>query len=277
MRNTSWASRVEQADQPRRPTSFLIRAWRCLRLLAHLLWGVLTVACVFPSAREGQRLRLKQKWSRQLLELLNIRIDANLSGAIPGSLFVANHVSWLDIYAINATRPVAFVAKSEIRQWPLIGWLAARTDTVFLRRGSGRHASVVNGSVAGLLAAEKDVAIFPEGTTTDGTHLLGFHAALFQAAVDAGRPVQPVALSYFDASGYPSLAPVYAGETSFGQSLRSILACRSLTVRLRATPPLDGSEGVRRNLACRARGAIAFNLGLAPAGGLPGVIPASAR
>lgn len=244
------------------PTPRLIQLVRCIRLGLHLLSGAATIACVYPLIRDSRRLRLKQNWSRQLFDILGIRLDAQLAGVEPGSLFVANHISWLDIYALNAARPMAFVSKAEVRQWPLFGWLAANTDTVFLRRGKGRDAKMVNSEIDGLLNAEKDVAIFPEGTTTNGTLLLNFHSALMQPAVDTGRPVQPVALSYFDSDGRHSLAPAYAGETTMGQCLAAILACRSLTIRLRPTPPLDPKTRQRRELALAARGAIAFNLGL---------------
>lgn len=175
---------------------------------------------------------------------------------------VVNHISWLDIYALNAARPMAFVSKAEVRSWPLIGWLAAHTDTVFLRRGSRGHAKIINAEIDRLLNAGKDVAIFPEGTTTEGTHLLNFHGALLQPAVETGRPVQPIALSYHDATGRRSLAPAYAGETTIGECFAAILACRSLTVRLRPTPPLEPQHRQRRELAHAARGAIALKLGL---------------
>jgi 1-acyl-sn-glycerol-3-phosphate acyltransferase len=227
-----------------------------------LLCGAATVACVYPFIRESRRRWLTRRWSRQLLDILAVRLDAQLADAMPGSLIVANHISWLDIYALNAARPMVFVAKAEVRQWPLIGWLAASTDTVFLRRGSCGHARQVNAQIDGLLSAGRDVAIFPEGTTTDGTHLLNFHGALLQPAVDAGRPVQPVALSYHDADGRRSLAPAYAGETTMSECLAAILACRSLTVRLRPTPPLAPQAKKRRELAHDAHCAIAFSLGL---------------
>ena len=122
------------------PTSRPIQLLRATRLVLHLLYGAATVACVYPFIRDGRRLWIKQNWSRRLLDILGIRLDAQLAGVEPGSLFVANHISWLDIYALNAARPMAFVAKTEVRRWPLVGWLAARTDTVFLRRGAGAPA-----------------------------------------------------------------------------------------------------------------------------------------
>lgn len=239
-----------------------MRLLRLARLALHLAWGALTVATVYPWIRDSRRLWLKQRWSRQLLDLLGITLDASLARIEPGSLIVANHISWIDIFALNAARPVAFIAKAEVRAWPLIGWLSARTDTVFLRRGSRGHARIVNGEIEALLAADKDVALFPEGTTTDGTHLLTFHAALLQPAVAAGRPVQPVALSYHRPEGARSLAPAYAGDTSLWQCLQAILREPRLVVRLRPTPALDAALGERRDLARAARAAIAFSLAL---------------
>jgi 1-acyl-sn-glycerol-3-phosphate acyltransferase len=243
-------------------TSRPIRAIRAIRLGLHLLWGAFNVATVYPFIRDAHRLWLKQRGSRQLLEILGIRLDAQLTRAAPGSLFVANHISWLDIYALNAARPMAFVSKAEVRCWPLIGWLATNTDTIFLRRDSRRHTRAVNAEIGKLLNTDKDVAIFPEGTTSTGMHLLNFHAALLQPAIDTGRLVQPVSVSYYDADGRRSLAPVYAGETTMGECLSAILACRSLTVRLRPTPVLNPKARRRHELAQAARGAIAFNLGI---------------
>lgn len=243
---------------------------RAGRLALHFLWGMATVAVVYPFIRDSRRLWLKQRWSLQLLAILGIRLDATLAGIEPGSLIVANHISWLDIFAINAARPVAFVSKSEVRDWPLIGWLSAKTDTVFLRRGSRGHAKVVNAEIDALLAAGKDVAIFPEGTTTDGTHLLGFHAALLQPAVETGRPIQPLALAYETADGRRTLAPAYAGETTMGECVAAILATRQMVVRLRPAAALASSERSRRELAHAAHDAIAFSLGLPRASRRPG-------
>jgi 1-acyl-sn-glycerol-3-phosphate acyltransferase len=252
-----------------------LRWMRCARLGLHLLWGMTTVACAYPFLNDAVRLWLKRRWSRQLLDILGIRLAGHPRGMArgreealaPGSLFIANHVSWLDIFALNAVRPMAFVAKSEVRGWPLAGWLAANTDTLFLRRGQRGQTHAINRRIAELLAAGKDVAIFPEGTTTDGSVVLPFHGALLQPAIDGRHPIRPVSIAYCDADGRRSAAPAYAGDTSFGACLAAILACRSLSVRLRPTPPL-APPGVaagadRRALAASARSAIAYALGMA--------------
>lgn len=248
--------------QTENATPYLIQVIRQIRLGLHLMAGAATVACIFPLITSRQQRWLNQRWSRQLLDILAVRLDAQLTGACSGSLIVANHISWLDIYALGATRQMIFVSKAEVRHWPVIGWLAASAGTIFLRRGSRGHARSVNAQINGLLQADRDVAIFPEGTTTDGSYLLNFHGALLQPAVDAGRPIQPVALSYHEADGRRSLAPAYAGETTMHQCLKAVLACRRLTVRLRPTPPIDPQTRSRRELALAAQCAIADSLGL---------------
>jgi 1-acyl-sn-glycerol-3-phosphate acyltransferase len=256
------------------PTPRPLQVIRCLKLIALLIWISTALLLAFPVVGDQRRLRFKQRWSRRILQVLAIRVDAcgempdddsarqrNTGEFFPaGSLIVANHISWLDILAINAVQAVAFVSKAEVRQWPLVGWIAEKADTVFLRRGSRGHARIVNAEIDALLNAGKIVAIFPEGTTTDGTHLLGFHAALLQPAVETGHPIQPLVLSYHHADGSRSLAPVYVGETTLLESFMAILACRSMSVRIYATAALSPENRSRRELANAAHAAIAARL-----------------
>jgi hypothetical protein len=154
------------------------------------------------------------------------------------------------------------VAKEEVRRWPVIGWLAARHDTVFLRRGSRGHARIINQEIADILAQGKLVAVFPEGTTTDGTGLLHFHAALIQPALVAGRPVVPMAISYWEADGQRSLAPRYDGDISLGECTRAILRRPAIEARLISTPVLGLAGEDRKQVAASARAAIAAAAGL---------------
>ena len=247
------------------PTPRLIRVWRGLRLALHFASIALGAIVLYPRLDAGGRARLKQCWSLQILDILCVRLEAAPSDAPAGCLIVSNHVSWLDIFVINALRPSAFIAKAEIRQWPFIGWLGARNDTVFLRRGSRGHAKEVNGQIDALLVGGIDVAIFPEGTTTDGTHLLNFHAALLQPAIETGRAVLPLALSYHDAQGRLSRAPSFAGETTLAQCFAAIFACRSLTARVQPIAAIDTTGQTRRELSQAAHDAIATRLGFLPA------------
>jgi 1-acyl-sn-glycerol-3-phosphate acyltransferase len=239
-----------------RPTPYLIRIIRCLRLGLHFAWIGLGAAIIYPLVGEKRRASLKQRWSHQILKILSVRLDAQSTNDPLGSLIVSNHVSWLDIFAINAFRPASFISKSEVRQWPFIGWLAERNGTVFLLRGSRGHARRVNAEIDALLNAGKDVAIFPEGTTSDGTRLLSFHAALLQPAIETGRPILPLSLSYHDAEGNLSVVPSFAGETTLAQCFSAILASRSLTVRLIPGPAIDPAEQTRRALSQAAHASI---------------------
>jgi 1-acyl-sn-glycerol-3-phosphate acyltransferase len=256
-----------------RPTPLLIRIFRSLRLALHLAWIGLGAAIVYPRVGEEQRQHLKKRWSQRILRILAVRLETQAIDAPPGCLIVANHISWLDIFVIHSLRPAAFISKAEIRQWPFVGWLAAKNDTVFLRRGSRGHARIVNTEIDALLNRGMDVAIFPEGTTTDGTHLLGFHAALLQPAIETGSPVLPLAISYFDADGNVSLAPSFADETTMLQCFSEILACRSLTARLTPALAIESVGKTRRELSQAAHTAIATRLGFRPAHTPPGTSP----
>lgn len=239
------------------PASRPLRAWRLLRLAWVLLWGGLTALLVFPFTSPRGRQRLRQRWSVSLLHSVGVRLRHRGHSPEAGCMLVANHISWLDIFVINALTPAAFVSKAEVRQWPLIGWLAARNDTVFLMRGSRGHARIVNGRIAALLDAGTHVAVFPEGTTTDGSQVLHFHAALLQPAIACGHPVQPLALRYHDASGLRSQAPAYVGDTSLLASLLTIVSARGLVADCTVHAPLPTGNGThRRDLATQARDAI---------------------
>lgn len=251
-----------------------------LRLILLVLGGALLALLFFPLCPDRRRLALKRGWSAALLSAMGIKLESDLDAMVPGALVVANHISWVDILVINAALPCAFVSKEEVRRWPVIGWLAASNDTVFLRRGSRGHARIINEQVAKLLEIGKHVAVFPEGTTTDGRSVLHFHAALIQPALAAGRPVVPLALSYWSPDGERSLAPRYDGDISLGECLRAILRQRCIIARLMATPALGLHGEDRRRVALAAREAIVVAAELRPANNpleTPADLPAGQR
>ncbi|WP_228111983.1 1-acyl-sn-glycerol-3-phosphate acyltransferase [Zoogloea sp. 1C4] len=215
-------------------------------------------AAAFPFLGLLRRRQLKQWWSARLVKVLGVTLQIRGGGdVVPGCLLVANHVSWLDIFIINAAWPAAFISKAEVRQWPLFGWLAVKSETVFLHRGSRGHAKVVNGEIAGLLADGQYVALFPEGTTTDGSTLHNFHGALLQPAIDAGALIQPLAIAYRLPDGRFTRAPAYDGDVSLGECLRAIVGERHIVARIDVEPALCTRETPdRKALAHMARAAI---------------------
>lgn len=241
--------------------------WRLVRVGLHLGYGLAVAAVVYPLAGRPAQLKLKQRWSRQLLGMLGVRLQAKATPLPSATLLVANHISWLDIYVINALAPAAFICKADVRSWPFIGWLCERTETVFMPRGSRNAAKQAGEIVALRLRQGWRVAVFPEGTTSDGGEVLPFHGALLQGAIDASCRVQPLALRYTDGDGRLSTAPAYCGDTTLLQSLRRIAAAPRLHVRLDVLPPLDGHGAERRALAATAWRAIRHSLNRDDAGG----------
>ena len=185
------------------PTFRLPASLGLLLVGLHLLYGALQVALLFPLAGASRRQRLRRRWSQGLLGVLGIRIEvaADIAAGLEGGLLVANHISFVDIFLINALLPSAFVAKGDVARWPLIGWLARRNGTVFIERGNRQAAQQAREHLLAALGKGQRLAIFPEGTTTAGDRVLPFHGALFQAAIDAAVPVYALALSYHDSSG----------------------------------------------------------------------------
>lgn len=231
----------------------LRRFARGSRVIMHLLGGLLWVAAAFPLFSLERRRQIRYRWSRELLQYFGFTLK--VEGTLPNEagLIAANHVSWIDIFAINALTPVAFVSKDDVIRWPIIGTLARHNETIFLQRGSRGHAHTIGRDMATRLASGNWLAVFPEGTTTDGTHLHPFHGALLQPAIDAGVPITPVALSYEDLDGNRSLLPAYAGDTSLWESFCAILSARQLVVRLTIGSPVrikygSGNQG-RKQLA----------------------------
>src|ERR1700760_4711713 len=229
-------------------------ALRKTRLVMHLLHGMWTVWTRFPRASAQQRQDMNRAWSLRMLQLCGMRLvvhndDARLD---EGVLVVANHVSWIDIYVINAWRPTPFVSKAEIRKWPVVGWLAQQLDTVFVQREKRSDAKRIMHELAERLNAGQKMCVFPEGTTSNGLTLLPFHANMFQAAVSASSPVQPVCLMYEDAQGRQSTAPAYIDDLSLADSLNLLLSGGPLTAHIYVCAPLaPGAD--RRTLAAEAQ------------------------
>lgn len=232
-----------------------VACFRATRLLIHLGYGLL-LAVAYPGFGLTYRRRILQRWSAGLLSVLNIRVTFVAKGEIQdghSGLIVSNHISWLDVFVLNSVIPMRFVAKSEVRQWPVIGWLCARAQTLFIERGKMRSAARINVNMAELLQQGESLAAFPEGTTTDGTQLAPFHASLLQPAIDAGVPLHPIAIRYQNVGGTRSQAANYIDDVSLGVSIWRILCAPQLEVRLLLTPALDVRAKDRRTLTSQAQ------------------------
>jgi 1-acyl-sn-glycerol-3-phosphate acyltransferase len=237
-------------------------ALRLARVMVHLAAGLATCALVFPLASNGVRERLTRRWSRKLLGICGVTVEQAGSSPVLGhAMIVANHVSWLDIFVINALHPCRFVAKAEIRSWPVLGWLAAGAGTIFIARGNRRELRHIFKGLVTVLQQGQRVAFFPEGTTSRQGEVLPFHANLFEAAIDAQVAVQPYALAYLDGNGGFHASVDYVGDTTFVDSLFAILEGPPVRARLQVLAPIDATGAHRRELAEQAHAAVAQALG----------------
>ncbi len=228
--------------------------WTRLTLLGlHLLRGGAIAAFLFPLQSPERRKREVERWSMRLLEILHVRLF--LHGAPPAYvarpplMLVANHVSWLDIFAINAVIPVRFVAKSEVRQWPYVGWLCARAGTLFIRRARRHDTARVNELVTKALLAGDVFAVFPEGTTTDGSTVLKFHSSLLEPAIAANAMIQPVAVRFERTDGTLCVEAAYDGDRTVWDTLIGITEHHSVLVHVCFLEPFYPGDSHRRDLA----------------------------
>ena len=216
------------------------RAW-----LVGLLFvvGLFAVGVAFPlfgllPARIEARARdwVQTAWYASLLRVLRVRVAAHGRSAQEAGLCVANHLSWLDIVVLGAHRPLIFVAKSEVGEWPLVGFMARRIGTLLVRRGDIGSSRAVAERMTRLLRERRSVALFPEGTSTDGAQVLRFHPRLFGPAVRAGTPVQAIAIAY---RGQHAMHRVpFVGDDEFLPHLWRVLELPQIEAELSFCPPV---------------------------------------
>ena len=223
--------------------------WRLSRVFSHLVSSYIASYFLWPRFDEQAWHDTTLRWSRQLLEVLGIQLEVEGQARPGAKLLVSNHVSWLDIIAINATVPSRFVSKAEVGQWPIVGRLVTAARTLYLVRERRRDAMRVLGLMAHSLREGHTVAVFPEGTTGSGHGLLHFHGNLLQAAIDADVPVQPVVLRYSDPHHAVSPRAAYVGDMTLVQSLWAIATARGLCIHVTILPAQGTHHADRRALA----------------------------
>ncbi|AEV88422.1 acyltransferase [Actinoplanes sp. SE50] len=218
------------------------RGWtagfRLTGMLLVLLLGLLPAALI-----RGAALRTL---ARTMLAVMGVRLIRRGPAPRPGSLLVANHISWMDILALVAVTPVRLVAKHDVRAWPGIGATAGRSGTIFIDRTRPRELPVTVGEVARALRGGRSVAAFPEGTTYCGAEQGDFRPALFQAAIDAGAPVVPTSIIYDTAEAS------FIGDDTLLESLLRVARVRRTTVTVITAPALRPMPGADRRALARA-------------------------
>ncbi|MDF3298782.1 lysophospholipid acyltransferase family protein [Streptomyces tropicalis] len=228
-----------------------------LRAVLRLTAVALLLLAGIVTAPLGGRLpaSVVRLWCRALVRAAGVRV--RITGTAPptgGLLLVAHHISWLDVPLLAAVRPARMLAKAEIRRWPLAGPLVALGGALFIERDRLRALPDTVARIAGALREGAAVAAFPEGSTWCGRARGRFRRAVFQAALDAGVPVQPVRIRYRLAGGPPTTAAAFVGDDTLPASLWRVASARELLAEVEVRPVIaPGSQPDRRALARAAQ------------------------
>lgn len=242
------------------------RIWRAALVCAWIAFGVLLVALqaliklISSDLAARTRPRLSQLWMGGMIQLLPLQLRYIGSPITGPAVWVSNHLSWLDILVLGAHTPLRFLSKAEVAGWPVIGWLATAGGTLYLRRGAG-VAGELDECIEHALENGERVAIFAEGTTTDGSQVRTFHGRLLGSAVRSGMPVQPVAIAYRCGGRRDSIAPFIADD-EFTTHLWRLLGARSIEVEVIFPEALNSAGSTRNQLARQARQSVLQALGM---------------
>jgi len=230
---------------------------RLIAIIVHVLWGYVQVLYAVDEKKgikDKERALIKQ-WFEQFLHKLNIEKKIHGEIASGNHLMVSNHISWKDVVVLNSVYPTRFIAKSDIRQWPLVGWLSARTGTLFVKRGSTTDARRLNETIAQLLNSGNNITLFPEGATSDGRELSKFYPGLFQSALDAQKLdadniicIQPVVLIYTVNNQQSAHIP-YLDHASLAANFWTVLGLKNIRVDVYFTAPINIDNMTRKELS----------------------------
>ena len=196
--------------------------------------------------------------------LRRLKIGVEIQGRFPSrGLLVANHLSYLDILVLSGLAPCVFVAKKEVRSWPIFGLMARMAGTVFIDRSRSADARRGNDQMLEVLSAGAVVVLFAEGTSSNGATVLPFRPALFEGAVQAGQPIAPAHLSYKVADGSVENDVCYWGSATFLPHLLRLLSRKGLRASVRFAGAVRTFDD--RKLAAReTHKAVLALAGLAP-------------
>jgi 1-acyl-sn-glycerol-3-phosphate acyltransferase len=240
----------------RDPLSALRYLWRVPLLLLHILLGVVLCAGILSWNRNRVMVdghepfahRMTRWWSGVLMRIFGLR-SVRVGTPLPDPvLFVANHTSWIDIELLHSQRMACFVAKAEIARWPLVGWMAATGGTIFHRRGNNHSLAAVMQTMVERLRSGRSVAVFPEGGSGYNGVLKVFHARIFQAALDAQVPVQPVALR-FARNGRRLIDAGFREHESFLGNVVRLLGQAPIDAEVHFLTPVPAMPDARRRMA----------------------------
>jgi len=239
-------------NRPLTVQAAVITYLRLTAIVGYIGLTTLFLWLLFPVLPAATRHTWIRTWARYALFIIGVRLRVQrqpVIEAVPAQLFIANHISWLDILLMHQLLPVRFVAKSDVRTWPLVGRITQLVGTLYIDRASRRDMNRVNTEIAACLQSACHVMVFPEGTTSDGRQVLPFHAGLLQAAVVTRSPIQAIAIRYLQDDGQICDAATYHGDKTIWQTLRELCAQPRVWADVTFMTPVLTADKQRRELA----------------------------
>ena len=243
----------------------LIKYLRLLRAFGHAFW-ILWIK--FPRLSREKKLEEIRNWSQKTLDVLGIQVmhESPIQLAhheAPPRLLVANHVSWIDALIIQTIQPSIFVAKAEVKSWPIVGSIATGCGVVFVNRGSPSSARLMVDELSSALHHGYCVAGFPEGTSSEGSSVKLFHGNLFEAAINHNIQVQPLAIRYTNPrTGALCMKAAFIGDIGFVQSLHQVMSSSGIQAKVQLCDPLSPEGHSRRTLAHLSQRSVSSQLEL---------------
>ena len=236
----------------------LRKLYRSLLLLLLIIAG-LVLSIVFlrntipPNALSS---RITCRWLGSVAKVMGARVKIHGQPNRQQTLFVSNHISWLDILVLGSTVPLHFLSKHEVKTMPVVGWLATRAGTLYIHRGKHESASQASADITRVLNQKHNALVFAEGTTTDG-HIRKFHSRMLQAAIDAEAMIQPVAIFYPRTNPQTNKIEVnpdalFTGKTTVGESFDRISRAPFIDVEVHYLTPVAAAGKTRGELSLHA-------------------------
>ena len=241
----------------------LVAVIRLIGLMAHIVFGLFLGLVVFRLVSWDARTTSIRIWSRVLLLIIGVKLSVDhhpVTQPMRGIL-VGNHSSWMDIFVANSVQAARFLAKSDIKKWPVLGTLVTSAGTLYVERSNRSSIAATNQQISEAAQKGQLIGLYPEGTTTDGTHLLPFKSNLFQPAIDNKMVLYPIGISY-KKNGRYSASAAYAGDTSLLRSFWDLTSSFGVTAHVSYGPAILAAQYPNRQaLANAAQNAVARLLG----------------
>ena len=233
---------------------------KTLKILLHILFVIPLCLLILISTKRQQE-KIIQFWCKRLLSIFEIKVEVlGLDSYLSNQkqyLMVANHISWIDIIIIQSIKPSIFVAKSDVASWPLFGWVAQMTGTIFIKRDKVSDIKKALKKMKRRLI-KRSVCIFPEGTSTNGRYLLTFKSNLFQSSIDTNKSILPLCLSYKQKGTYSDKV-AFVDDMSLVDSIVKIKKENDITVVVDVLQPIR-PRGNRKELAVYTQEILQKNL-----------------